>query len=79
VHDLRHTGASLAIAAGADMKILQRMLGHASAAPTLDRYGHLLPGQAESVADRLDVLARAAEPAPVAAVASIGAGRRGRA
>lgn len=73
IHDLRHTCASLAIAAGADVKVLQRMLGHASAALTLDRYGHLLPGQAESVAERLDVLARAAEPDRIAAVASIGA------
>jgi integrase len=71
LHDLRHTCASLAIAAGADVKVLQRMLGHASAALTLDRYGHLMPGQAESVAERLDALARAAEPAPTAAVASI--------
>jgi integrase len=62
VHDLRHTCASLAIAAGADVKVLQRMLGHASAALTLDRYGHLLPGQARSVADRLDEMARAAAP-----------------
>jgi integrase len=72
IHDLRHTCASLAIAAGADVKVLQRMLGHASAALTLDRYGHLLPGQAESVAERLDALARAAEPPPIAAVAPIG-------
>ena len=62
LHDLRHTCASLAIAAGADVKVLQRMLGHASAALTLDRYGHLFPGQALSVADRLDAMAaRAAE------------------
>ena len=60
LHDLRHTCASLAIAAGADVKVLQRMLGHASAALTLDRYGHLLPGQAQSVADRLDEMARQA-------------------
>jgi integrase len=60
LHDLRHTCASLAIAAGADIKVLQRMLGHASAALTLDRYGHLLPGQAEGVATRLDEMARAA-------------------
>ena len=60
IHDLRHTCASLAIAAGADVKVLQRMLGHASAAMTLDRYGHLMPGQAEAVADRLDELAAAA-------------------
>jgi len=58
IHDLRHTCASLAIAAGADVKVLQRMLGHASAAMTLDLYGHLMPGQAEAVAERLDAAAR---------------------
>jgi integrase len=63
LHDLRHTCASLAIAAGADIKVLQRMLGHSSAALTLDRYGHLMPGQAEAVAARLDQLARDARPA----------------
>ncbi len=62
VHDLRHTTASLAIAAGADVKVVQSMLGHASAAMTLDRYGHLMPGQAASVAERLDAIARAAVP-----------------
>jgi integrase len=62
LHDLRHTCASLAIAAGADVKVLQRMMGHASAALTLDRYGHLMPGQARSVADRLDEMARRAHP-----------------
>ena len=63
-HDLRHTCASLAIAAGADVKVLQRMLGHSSAALTLDRYGHLMPGQAELIADRLDEMARLATPNP---------------
>lgn len=57
LHDLRHTCASLGIAAGADVKVLQQMLGHASAVLTLDRYGHLFPGQALSVADRLDEMA----------------------
>ena len=65
VADLRHTTASLAIVAGADVKTLQTMLGHASAVMTLDRYGHLMPGSAEDVAARLDVLARAADPEPV--------------
>ncbi|WP_345764683.1 site-specific integrase [Diaminobutyricibacter sp. McL0608] len=32
LHDLRHTAASLAISAGANVKAVQRMLGHASAA-----------------------------------------------
>jgi hypothetical protein len=50
------------------VKTLQTMLGHASAVMTLDRYGHLMPGRAQDVADRLDVLARAAvsEPIPAA-------------
>ena len=65
IHDLRHTTASLAIAAGADVKLLQSMLGHASAVMTFDRYGHLMPGRSEDVADRLDVLARAAVSEPV--------------
>jgi len=42
--------------------------GHASAARRLDRYGHLLPAQAESVAERLDLSARAAEPTLTAPV-----------
>ena len=60
--------------AGADVKVLQRMLGHASAALTLDRYGHLLPGQAETVADRLDAMVRAAKPQTLAPVRGILAG-----
>ena len=71
IHDLRHTCASLAIAAGADIKVLQRMMGHASAALTLDRYGHLMPGQARSVADRLDEMARRARPIPDASVTAL--------
>ena len=71
LHDLRHTCASLAIAAGADVKVLQRMLGHASAALTLDRYGHLLPGQAQSVAERLDEMARSATPSTGATVTAL--------
>jgi integrase len=37
-HDLRHTAASLAISAGANVKAVQRMLGHAKASMTLDVY-----------------------------------------
>ncbi|MHA4853025.1 tyrosine-type recombinase/integrase [Rhodococcus sp. MSC1_016] len=57
-HELRHTCASLAITAGANIKTLQRMLGHASAALTLDRYGHLFDDDLGMVADKLDKLAR---------------------
>ena len=42
VHDLRHTAASLWLAAGADPKVVQRVLGHATAAMTMGLYGHLV-------------------------------------
>lgn len=53
-HKLRHTAASLAISAGADVKVVQRMLGHKSATMTLDVYGHLFPDRLDEVADALD-------------------------
>jgi len=53
-HKLRHTAASLAISSGANVKAVQSMLGHASAAMTLDRYSHLFDDVLETVADRLD-------------------------
>ncbi|MFJ9558027.1 tyrosine-type recombinase/integrase [Nocardiopsis sp. NPDC101807] len=53
-HKLRHTAASLAIAADADVKVVQAMLGHNSATMTLDRYGHLFPDRLDEVADAMD-------------------------
>ena len=53
-HALRHTAASLAISAGANVKVVQRMLGHASAAMTLDRYADLFDDDLTGVAERLD-------------------------
>ena len=41
VHDLRHTAASLLVSAGANVKVVQRQLGHESAAMTLDTYADL--------------------------------------
>lgn len=52
-HDLRHTAASLAISAGANAKAVQRMLGHASAAMTLDRYADLFDADLDLVAGAL--------------------------
>ncbi len=60
-HELRHTAASLAIAAGADVKVVQRMLGHKSATMTLDQYGHLFEDRLDDVARRLDDAARKRE------------------
>ena len=59
IHDLRHTAASLAVQAGAHVKAVQRMLGHESAAMTLDRYADLFDEDLEAVAGALDA-ARAA-------------------
>ena len=53
-HELRHTAASLAISAGANVKAVQRMLGHASAAMTLDVYSGLFDDDLDAVADRMD-------------------------
>ena len=53
-HELRHTAASLAIAAGANVKVVQQMLGHASAAMTLDIYAGLFADELDTVADQLD-------------------------
>jgi integrase len=53
-HDLRHTAASLAVQAGANVKAVQSMLGHASAAMTLDVYAGLFGDDLDAVADRLD-------------------------
>ena len=55
-HDLRHTAASLAISAGANVKAVQRMLGHASAAMTLDVYADLFEDDLDEVSDRLNVI-----------------------
>jgi len=55
-HELRHTAASLAVSAGANVKAVQRMLGHASAAITLDRYADLFDDDLDAVADRLDAV-----------------------
>lgn len=53
-HDLRHAAASLAVSAGANVKAVQKMLGHASAAMTLDIYADLFDDDLEAVATALD-------------------------
>ena len=56
IHDLRGTAASLAIQAGANIKGVQEMLGHSSAAMTLDVYAQLFDSHKAEVAERLDAL-----------------------
>jgi integrase len=52
-HELRHTAASLAVSAGASVRGVQRMLGHANAAMTLDVYAGLFYTDLDAVADRV--------------------------
>lgn len=53
-HDLRQTAASFAVSAGANVKAVQKMLGHSSAAMTLDVYADLFDRDLDGVADALD-------------------------
>ena len=70
-HDLRHTAASLAVSAGANVKAVQKMLGHASAAMTLDVYADLFDDDLDAVAVALD---HAASVASVGKMWARGAG-----
>jgi integrase len=54
LHEARHTFASLMIAAGVNAKALASYMGHASVTITLDRYGHLMPGNEDEAATLLD-------------------------
>jgi integrase len=62
LHDLRHTAASLSISAGANVKAVQRMLGHASAAMTLDTYADLFDDDLDAVATSLNAAKAASNP-----------------
>jgi len=65
LHECRHTFASLMIAAGVNGKALSVYMGHSSVTITLDRYGHLMPGNESEAANLLDAyLVRAVEQAP---------------
>ena len=55
-HELRHTAATIAIQPALTPKALQLRMGHSSITVTLDRYGHLMPGADEALADSIDEL-----------------------
>lgn len=62
-HDLRHTCATLLLAAGVHPKVVQERLGHANIRMTLDRYSHVIPGMQRHAADALDAAIEAARRA----------------
>lgn len=61
-HALRHTYASLCLAAGKELHFVQQQLGHASPAFTLTIYGHLVPRDRKGEVDFLDGLGAVARP-----------------
>ena len=56
LYDLRHTAATLALAAGVPAKVVSEQLGHASSAFTLDVYAHVLPHMQSDAALRVAAL-----------------------
>ena len=58
-HDLRHHAASLLISKGCSVKAVQSFLGHATAAETLDTYGHLWPDDDDRIRASIDAAYRA--------------------
>jgi integrase len=54
LHECRHSYAAFMIAAGVNFKALSTYMGHGGIAITLDRYGHLLPGNEQEAATLLD-------------------------
>jgi integrase len=60
-HELRHFYASLLIRHGESVKTVQRRLGHATAAETLDTYAHLWPDSDDRTREAIDSVLGAAE------------------
>jgi integrase len=56
VHDLRHTYASLSRRAGADLRLLQKAMGHASITVTAHTYAGLFDDELDNIAAALDSL-----------------------
>jgi integrase len=54
LHEARHTYASICIAAGVNVKALSTYMGHSSITITLDRYGHLMPGNEDEAVELVD-------------------------
>ena len=75
-HDLRHTAASLAISAGANVKAVQRMLGHSSAAMTLDVYADLFDDDLDAVSAALDQAVTNSGVSKVRPIAALATGTR---
>jgi integrase len=55
-HDLRHSAATILLAAGVHPKMVQELLGHSTISMTMDIYSHVLPPMQQEVANKMDGL-----------------------
>lgn len=55
-YDLRHSAATLLLAAGEHPKVVAELLGHSKVTLTLDTYSHVLPGMLDSAARRMETI-----------------------
>lgn len=62
LHDVRHSHATLLLAAGVNPKVASERLGHHSVAFTLDVYSHVVPGMQAEAAEKIADLIHAPEP-----------------
>ncbi len=53
-HDLRHSTATILVAMGVSLKVVQELLGHNTIAMTSDLYAYLLPSMQEDAMEQLD-------------------------
>jgi integrase len=56
LYDLRHSAATIALAAGVSPKVVSEQLGHSSTAFTLDAYAHVLPHMQDEAAARVEAM-----------------------
>lgn len=61
LHDVRHTHATLGLAAGVPLKVMSERLGHASTQITADLYQHVIPGMGADAAAKIGGLLRRAQ------------------
>jgi integrase len=61
-HDLRHTQASLMLAAGVDLKVIQKRLGHRDFATTANTYSHLLQNSQNEAVEKLATMMKERAP-----------------
>lgn len=54
LHDLRHSAATLLLAAGVNVKVVQEMLGHSDIRITLQMYSHVMPDMQKDAADKMN-------------------------